>query len=100
MTTTQSSLSSVAEDSLRPLRIVLHGALGRMGQRLLGCLSSERGYLIAQSIDRDNQLKVLPGGADVVIDFSSDDGAMRAAQAATTLGCALLVGNWTFTSVT
>lgn len=92
MTTTQSSLSSVAEDSLRPLRIVLHGALGRMGQRLLGCISSERGYLIAQSIDRDNQLEVLPGGADVVIDFSSDEGAMRAAQAATTLGCALLVG--------
>ncbi len=92
MTSTLLPQSHATEESFRPLRIVLHGALGRMGQRLLGCISTERGCRIAQSIDRDNQLEVQPGDADVVIDFSSDDGAMRAAQAATTLGCALLVG--------
>jgi 4-hydroxy-tetrahydrodipicolinate reductase len=91
MANTHSSLSHIAEESFHPLRIVLHGALGRMGQRLLGCIATERGCLIAQSMNRHNQLEVQPGDADVVIDFSSDEGSMRAAQAATTLGCALLV---------
>ena len=63
-----------------------------MGQRIAASIPAERGCHIIQAIDRDDELQVKAGEADVVIDFSSDEGAARAAQAATALGCALLVG--------
>lgn len=83
---------NAAADSVSSLRIVLHGAMGRMGQRIAASIPAERGCHIIQAIDRDDELQVKAGEADVVIDFSSDEGAARAAQAATALGCALLVG--------
>jgi 4-hydroxy-tetrahydrodipicolinate reductase len=76
----------------RPLRIVLHGANGRMGARILACVPRDGGAHVVQALDRDDDLAVLPGQADVVIDFSSDEGAARAARHADRLGCALLVG--------
>ena len=79
-------------DTSKPLRIVLHGANGRMGQRITACIPSEPGCHAVRSLDRDDELGVRPGEADAVIDFSSDDGAARAAAIATELGCALLVG--------
>lgn len=74
------------------LRIVLHGSSGRMGQRIAACVPQDPGCHVVQAIDRDDDLAVRPGAADVVIDFSSDEGAVRAAETATALGCALLVG--------
>ena len=74
------------------LRIVLHGANGRMGQRITACIPSEVGCHAVRSLDRDDELGVRPGEADAVIDFSSDEGAARASAIAAELGCALLVG--------
>ncbi|MFO0784673.1 MAG: 4-hydroxy-tetrahydrodipicolinate reductase [Phycisphaerales bacterium] len=73
-------------------RIVLHGALGRMGQRIAACVPNEPHCHIVQALDRDDELQVSPGAADLVIDFSSDEGALRALQLAQTLQTALLVG--------
>ena len=92
MSSMQHASIHATADSVSPLRIVLHGAMGRMGQRLAASVPAERGCHIVQAIDRDDELQVNAGEADVVIDFSSDEGAARAAQAATALGCALLVG--------
>ena len=92
MSSMQHAPINAAADSVSSLRIVLHGAMGRMGQRIAASIPAERGCQIIQAIDRDDELQVKAGEADVVIDFSSDEGAARAAQAATTLGCALLVG--------
>ena len=92
MSSMQHAPINAAADSVSSLRIVLHGAMGRMGQRIAASIPAERGCHIIQAIDRDDELQVKAGEADVVIDFSSDEGAARAAQAATTLGCALLVG--------
>ena len=92
MSSMQHAPINATADSVSPLRIVLHGAMGRMGQRIAASIPAERGCHIIQAIDRDDELRVTTGEADVVIDFSSDEGAARAAQAATALGCALLVG--------
>ena len=92
MSSMQHAPINAAADSVSSLRIVLHGAMGRMGQRIAASIPAERGCQIIQAIDRDDELQVKAGEADVVIDFSSDEGAARASQAATTLGCALLVG--------
>ncbi|NBQ13953.1 MAG: 4-hydroxy-tetrahydrodipicolinate reductase, partial [Proteobacteria bacterium] len=92
MSSMQHAPINASADSASTLRIVLHGAMGRMGQRIAASIPAERGCHIIQAIDRDDELRVAAGEADVVIDFSSDEGAARAAQAATALGCALLVG--------
>ena len=92
MSSMQHAPINATADSVSPLRIVLHGAMGRMGQRIAASVPAERGCHVIQAIDRDDELQVKAGEADVVIDFSSDEGAARAAQAATALGCALLVG--------
>jgi 4-hydroxy-tetrahydrodipicolinate reductase len=88
----ENSRDMARHDMPKQLRIVLHGANGRMGQRICACIPSEPGCHAVRSLDRDDELGVRAGEADVVIDFSSDDGAMRAAAIAGELGCALLVG--------
>lgn len=75
-----------------PLRVVLHGARGRMGQRIAACAPQAAGCAIVAALDRDDALPADGTAADVVIDFSSDAGAARAAALAERLGCALLVG--------
>jgi 4-hydroxy-tetrahydrodipicolinate reductase len=63
-----------------------------MGQRIAACAPQERACHVVEALDRNDELRAQPGSVDVLIDFSSDEGAARAAQAATALGCALLVG--------
>ncbi|MBL9140679.1 MAG: 4-hydroxy-tetrahydrodipicolinate reductase [Phycisphaerae bacterium] len=43
-------------------------------------------------MDKDDELNLAPGSADIVIDFSSDEGALRAVAIARELNTALLVG--------
>lgn len=74
------------------VRIVLHGALGRMGQRIAALAPSEQNCLIIRAIDRDDELQLTRGSADLVIDFSSDEGALHALTIAADLNTALLVG--------
>lgn len=83
------------DDGIRavaPLRVVLHGARGRMGQRIAACAPHAPGCSIAFALDRGDALPADGTPADVVIDFSSDEGAQGAAALAERLGCALLVG--------
>ena len=79
-------------DSRETLRVVIHGAGGRMGQRIAACIPAEGATHAVRCIDRDEEHGLRPGDADAVIDFSSDEGAARAAGIAAELGCALLVG--------
>jgi 4-hydroxy-tetrahydrodipicolinate reductase len=74
------------------LRIVIHGARGRMGGRIAACAEADAACTVAQRIDRGDALAVRAGDVDAVLDFSSSDGASCAADVAEALGCALLVG--------
>jgi 4-hydroxy-tetrahydrodipicolinate reductase len=72
------------------LRVVLHGAAGRMGRRIAACAPQVAGCTIVAELDRGDAAAA--PDADAVSDFSSDAGAARAAELAERLGCALLVG--------
>lgn len=83
-------------------RIAVHGAAGRMGQRILA-LAEEEGCEVVLALDRvagsldgfhvetDRSLlaEVRPA---VVVDFSSPEGTAEVASAATQAGCGLVVG--------
>lgn len=74
------------------LRIVLHGAAGRMGQRIAACAQQASDAQLVRALDRGDRHGLAPGEVDCVVDFSSDDGAACAAAIAVELRCALLVG--------
>jgi 4-hydroxy-tetrahydrodipicolinate reductase len=84
------------------VRIILVGANGRMGRLIDACAADDRSVQVIERLGRANLQqftgKIASTGAaesrpaDVVIDFSSDDGARAAIGVATTLGVPLLTG--------
>ena len=84
------------------VRIILVGAHGRMGRLIDACAADEGAVRIVERLDRENLQQFVgktaardaaaTGPADVVIDFSSDDGARAAIAVATTLGVPLVTG--------
>lgn len=84
------------------VRIILVGAKGRMGRLIDACAADDGEVRVVERLDRENVQeftgKLASDGsastrpAEVVIDFSSDEGARSAARLATAAGAALLVG--------
>jgi len=73
----------------KPLHLVLVGANGRMGQAIqLAAANSARITVMCAGDALQESVK----NTDVVMDFSSDDGARRAVEIATQCNAALLVG--------
>lgn len=91
--------------------IIVHGASGRMGARLCSLASQDPRFTLVGAIDRAaspaigtpaaphkttvSTVQITPScdkHADVVIDFSTDEGAASALQTAASCGAALLVG--------
>lgn len=78
-----------------PLRLCIHGARGRMGARIEHLARLDPRFTVVCAVDRDDQHRaqsLKSGSIDAIIDFSSDDGARRAADLAPRIGAALLVG--------
>lgn len=63
-----------------------------MGERIVALAKQNLDCVVIRAVDRDDELDLSPGSADLVIDFSSDEGAMRALAIARELNTALLVG--------
>ncbi|MFO0872388.1 MAG: 4-hydroxy-tetrahydrodipicolinate reductase [Phycisphaerales bacterium] len=89
--------------SAAPVRVAIHGARGRMGERLCALVRADRRFVLAAEIDRDlppppalfagdGASLPTPRMLDAIIDFSSPDGAATAADLALCSGAALLVG--------
>lgn len=94
-----------------PIRVVVQGALGRMGTQILGTLEREADTLPAGAADTaaEGTLLRLPGGggsiplsaslpdvlgsADVVVDVTTADGALAAIRAAAPLGVGVVTGS-------
>ena len=77
------------------IRLVIHGAAGRMGARICALARADARFKIVGAIDQDERFDtaVDPSAAvDVVIDFSIDQGTPNAVSVATTHGAALLIG--------
>jgi 4-hydroxy-tetrahydrodipicolinate reductase len=71
-----------------------------MGQRILALAENFSDCAVVQALDRGDALALARGEADVVVDFSSDEGALRALALAEALGAALLVGTTGLTEAT
>lgn len=77
------------------IRLVIHGAAGRMGTRICALARADTRFEVVGAIDQDEQFdtSVDPSAAvDVVIDFSTDQGTSDAVPIATSHGAALLIG--------
>jgi 4-hydroxy-tetrahydrodipicolinate reductase len=92
--------------------IIVHGAAGRMGARICALAGADPSFTLIAALTRGapvalpppggpSRHEILPGKqgvsggsprADVVIDFSSDQGALAAIDIAARAGAALLVG--------
>lgn len=76
-----------------PIRLLIHGARGRMGVRLASLARQDSRFAIIAELDRDDDARAVPSGSiDAILDFSSDHGARQAAQLAIEHHAALLVG--------
>ena len=96
---------------MAPIRVVVHGALGRMGQEVLKALCRESDMRPAGAADMGAGAAsiALPDGsgaiplssgleaalddADVVVDFTNADGAMAAMRAAAARGVNVVIGS-------
>lgn len=77
------------------VRLLVHGSQGRMGARIAALARDDARFTLVAAHDRDDAAQadaIARGAIDAIIDFSSDDGAQRAAHHAQRLGAALLVG--------
>lgn len=86
MSTHTSSPSSHRDDVAR---VVVFGARGRMGQALVAALAAHARATLASAVDRGDPT---PASGDLVIDFSSDEGAKSALAASERLSAPLLIG--------
>jgi len=77
-------------------KVVIHGADGRMGQRLVALAEASDALELLAGVDREVMDQpaeaVLPDGAQVVIDFSQPAGTRHIAAACKARGAALVVG--------
>lgn len=96
---------------MRPIKVVIHGVNGKMGREVLGAvcreadlkpvgaadMSAQRGsYALPDgsgSIPLSGSLVDVVGGADVVVDFTSAEGAMGAMRVATSRRVNIVIGS-------
>lgn len=77
------------------IRLVIHGAAGRMGQRIAALAQDDPQLEVVAQLDNADgfEHELDPAlASDVIIDFSSDAGAQHAVQHAVASGAALLIG--------
>jgi 4-hydroxy-tetrahydrodipicolinate reductase len=77
------------------INVAVHGAQGRMGTHVCECVAADARFALAAAIGRENavssdDLTQVP--CDVIIDFSTPEGAVQAAHLARARGIALVVG--------
>jgi 4-hydroxy-tetrahydrodipicolinate reductase len=99
--------------------VIVHGANGRMGARLCSLIADDPRFILVGALARPGSNAIglpaahakttastvkieasCPHHADVVIDFSSDEGARNALRIALDTGAALLVGTTALSELT
>ena len=77
------------------IRLMVHGAEGRMGKRVCSLARADVRFELVAAIGRDDAIDerdVQRDPCDVIVDFSSPSGTERAARLAVGRNAALLVG--------
>lgn len=84
-----------------PTRLAIHGARGRMGERLCALAGADPRFALVAQLDQAGSdapeaqrtmIDLRPGALDAIIDFSSPDGTLAVADIAERARAALLVG--------
>ena len=78
-----------------PLSIVMHGASGRMGTRIIALMASDTAVALGGAIGRGDPLDGIEG-RDVVIDFSAPEPSLALARRCAERGVPLVVGTTGF----
>lgn len=77
---------------MNPVRVLINGYKGRMGQALLSCASRMTDLRVSGQADQGDSLESLVDGTDVVIDFSFHSVTPAVARLCAAKGKALVIG--------
>jgi 4-hydroxy-tetrahydrodipicolinate reductase len=77
---------------MNPIRVIVTGSKGRMGQTILGLASNDPELKIVGQVDLGDDIHTVIGSADVVIDFSFHAATLGIAQAAARNRKAIVIG--------
>ncbi len=75
-----------------PLRVLLMGAAGRMGEAIARAVEGNPAVELRAKLDRGDKIDSAIDGCEVVIDFSHSDVTAEVAAACATAGKALVIG--------
>ena len=76
----------------QPLRLIINGAKGRMGQALISCASADPELTVAAGIDAGDDLATALANSDAVIDFTHADTTEAVTKACVEAGKVLVIG--------
>ena len=77
---------------MAPLRLLVNGAKGRMGQTIIACAKLDAGVRVAAEVDADDDFAGALSGADAVIEFSHHTVTAAVARACAAAGKLLVIG--------
>ncbi len=77
---------------MKPVRVIICGAKGRMGQTLVACVKSDPELQLTGEIDAGDDLGKVIAGGDVVVDFSVREATAGIAALAARHRKALVIG--------
>jgi 4-hydroxy-tetrahydrodipicolinate reductase len=77
---------------MSPVKVIICGAKGRMGQTLIACAKSDPELQLAGEVDLGDDLAKIIGRSDVVVDFSSHEATAMIAKMAADHKKALVIG--------
>jgi 4-hydroxy-tetrahydrodipicolinate reductase len=77
---------------MAPLRLLVNGAKGRMGQAIIACAGLDPGVRVTAEVDAGDPFAPALEGADAVIDFSLHTATAPLARACAAAGKPLVIG--------
>lgn len=86
-------MSSTASYSVsQPLRLLINGAKGRMGQALISCAAADPELIVSGAIDAGDDFAAALANCDAVIDFTHADTTEAVTRACAEAGKILVIG--------
>ena len=77
---------------MNPLKLLVNGARGRMGQTVVACASADPQFEVAAQVDLGDDLQAALPGCQAVIDFTQADATATLAQVCEQAGKILIIG--------
>ncbi len=77
---------------MSPLKLLINGSKGRMGQALIACAGPDPEIIVASAIDAGDDFASALAGCDAVIDFTHADATTAITRACEQAGKTLVIG--------